>query len=343
MSGGLDSTMAAALLLERGFRVEGLTMRLWQEDAAAGEALVAAARAACAALGIRHHTVDMTQRFLQDVVSCFLSEYARGRTPNPCLQCNRLLKFGGLLEWAQREGFDILATGHYARIDRQDGRYRLLAGVDRRKDQSYFLYALGQAQLAQLSFPLGELTKERVRAMARERGLRAAERPESQDVCFILESDYRRFVARRRPEAVVPGPIYSRAGRVLGEHRGLASYTIGQREGLGISAPRPLYVLEIDPPRNALVVGHAEELGHRGLEAEGASYVSGQAPPPGLEVEARIRYRARGHRAQAWPLEGGRLRVTFYEALRDITPGQAVVLYRGDEVLGGGIIDGAVD
>ena len=338
MSGGVDSAVAAALLLEHGWQVEGLTMRLWSEREGAREDAIASARAVCQVLGISHRVVDLRQVFFQDVVRRFLGEYARGCTPNPCLACNRLLKFGALLSHARRSGIDRLATGHYARIDRLAGRYRLLVGSDPRKDQSYFLYALRQEQLAWLSFPLGGLTKDQVRDLARARGLPTAERPESQDVCFIREGDYRKFLARWLPEAVVPGPIYSADGRTLGQHRGLPFYTVGQREGLGIAAPYPLYVLAIDPSRNALIVGHADVLGHTALEAEQVSFVAGEPPTEGQAVEARIRHRARRQTVQLWSRPGARMRVKFAEPQRGIAPGQAVVLYSGNQVLGGGII-----
>lgn len=342
MSGGLDSAVAAALLLERGFRVEGVTMRLWHERPGAQDEAIAAARSVCRALGVPHRVVDLRQVFYQDVVGRFLQEYARGRTPNPCLQCNRLLKFGALLSEVRRSGIDTLATGHYARVDRVDGRYRLLVGSDRHKDQSYFLYTLGQAQLAALEFPLGTLTKAQVRDLARQRDLPVAERPESQDVCFV-PGGYRQFLARHLPGTAVPGPIVSGDGRTLGQHQGLPFYTVGQREGLGISAPYPLYVLGIDPPRNALVVGPAQALERLTLEAEEVSFVRGSPPAEGEAVEVRIRHRARRQAARVWPLGDGRMCVRFAAPLRGIAPGQAVVLYSGDEVLGGGIIAGAVD
>ena len=339
MSGGLDSSVAAALLLERGYRVEGLTMRLWREASEEREEDgLSSAQAVCEQLGVRHDFVNLRGAFLRQVVDYFVNEYARGRTPNPCVQCNRFLKFGLLLEHARELGCDLLATGHYARIERAGASYRLLCGMDSAKDQSYFLYMLRQEQLRSVVLPLGELTKAQVRALARERCLPVLGRDESQDLCFLRGNDYHRFLATRMPGGIKPGPIYDTRGRCLGEHRGLPFYTVGQREGLGISAPGPLYVIGLDVSRNALTVGSAEELGRDALLAEEMSYVCGQALPAGDDVEARIRYRARSTSARVWPLAGRRARIVFDRPLRDITPGQAVVLYRGEQLLGGGII-----
>ena len=339
MSGGLDSAMAAILLRESGDAVEGLTMRIWRSGVPneAPDPDVQAAEALCRQLDIPHHTLDLRETFYRRVVAPFVVDYAAGRTPNPCIGCNQHLKFGALLHYAGAHEA-LLATGHYCRIARRDGRYRLLRGVDERKDQSYFLYRLDQRALAQTMFPLGELTKEAVRQMARERGLALAERPESQDVCFLGGQPHGRFVAAQAPEGVRPGPIWDREGHRLGEHRGLAHYTIGQRAGLGISAPRALYVLALDPERNAVIVGYSEELGHRGLLAGDMSYVAGQAPSEPLAVRCKIRYRARPAKATLAPLDGRRARIRFEPELRDITPGQAVVAYVDDEVLGGGTI-----
>ncbi|MHB1296775.1 MAG: tRNA 2-thiouridine(34) synthase MnmA [Anaerolineae bacterium] len=340
MSGGVDSAVTAALLQREGHDVAGVTMRIWREPAVADSAedAVTSARQVCEGLGIPHHVLDLERAFYQEVVEHFVCEYAEGRTPNPCLRCNRLLKFGRVLAYAQEMGYDLLATGHYARIVQEDGIYTLRRALDARKDQSYVLYALRQEQLARLLFPLGNLTKGRVRELAASWGLHVAERPESQDICFLPDGDYRRFVAERLPSAVQPGPIVDTHGRSLGTHRGLLRYTIGQREGLGIAAPRPLYVKALDVSRNAVVVGYAEELGCRELLAADARYVSGQAPEGGATVDARIRYRARAAMATVWPLPESRFRVVFTEPLRDITPGQAVVLYQGDNTLGGGTI-----
>jgi len=342
MSGGVDSSLTAALLVRDGHAVQGLTMRLWAEPAAEGpaEESLAAARAVCAHLGIPHEVVDLREPFRREVVDYFVREYARGRTPNPCLRCNRLLKFGLLLEQALKSGCEFLATGHYARVRRSGEEYHLLCGLDSTKDQSYVLYALQQPQLRRVLFPLGERTKADVRRLAAQWGLPVAGRAESQDACFIADNDYRRFLAEHLPTSIPTGPILDRQGNLLGEHKGLPFYTVGQREGLGIPAPRPLYVLQLDVVRNALIVGFAEELGRDALLAEEMSYVAMREPAAGLAVEGKIRYRAGRVPANVWPMPAGRARIKFAQPLRDITPGQAVVLYQGEELLGGGIIEG---
>lgn len=350
MSGGVDSSLAAALLVEQGYDVIGVMMRLWSEDGQAEGApdrgyLPAAtedAQRVSHSLGIPFYVLDYETPFRERVVEYFLDEYTRGRTPNPCLACNRYIKFGLLLEQALALDADYLATGHYARVRSADSEYQLWRGVDRGKDQSYFLYMLGQEQLRQVLLPLGDYTKEQVRSMARERNLPVRDKAESQDLCFIADRDYHHFLRQRVPEAVVPGPIVDTSGKVLGEHHGLPFYTIGQRKGLGISAAAPLYVLHLDVERNVLVVGTSAELGRRNLVASNVTFVSGRYPDAdcrvALRVSAKIRYRSRMRRATVTPLPDRQVEVIFDRPLRDITPGQAVVFYRGDVVLGGGII-----
>ncbi len=346
MSGGVDSSLAAALLQEQGYAVAGATMRLWaEEDIPAGPAsccsLEAAegARRVCQVLGIPHYVLDLRREFAERVVAEFVREYGRGRTPNPCLACNREIKFRLLWQHAQALGFGSLATGHYARLAREGGRWRLLRGLDRGKDQSYVLYMLGQEELAHLILPLGEWTKAEVRAEAARRGLPTAGRRESQEICFIPDGDYRRFLAPRLPETVRPGPIRDQAGRVLGEHRGLAYYTVGQRQGLGLAGQaRPLFVVALDVAENALLVGPEEALLRKELEAEAVDFVSGEWPAGPLRVEAQVRYRAAAAPAVVRPLAAGRVRVVLDSPQRAIAPGQAVVFYQGEEVVGGGII-----
>ncbi len=272
----------------------------------------------------------------------FVAEYSRGRTPNPCLACNRHVRFGRLLRHAQALDAEYLATGHYARIDQAEDRYRLRMGANRRKDQSYVLYMLGQEELRQVLFPVGGYTKPQVREMARRQGLRVAERDDSMELCFVGDDDYRRFLREHAPQAIRPGPILDTAGREIGRHRGLPFYTVGQRRGLGVAAPEALYVIELDVDRNALVVGPARELGRSRLTAQDVNYVSGQPPAGPVRVQAKIRYKAKLAAATWTPLDSNRAgvqaRVEFDAPLRDITPGQAVVAYEGDVVLGGGII-----
>lgn len=364
MSGGVDSSTTAALLVERGYDVMGVMMRMWSE---AGDGLlpnkccspeaVADARGVCQKLGIPFYLLNVEAEFKARVVDFFLDGYTSGITPNPCLQCNRLVKFGTLLAKARALGAELLATGHYARIRQNDaGAYELLKGVDPKKDQSYALHILTQEQLAHTLFPLGEFTKVETREMARRYGLRVSEKRESQDLCFIADGDYHNFVRRNRPEAVTPGPILDARGNPLGTHQGLPFYTIGQRKGLGIAVGEPLYVTALDSARNALIVGHADELGKRELVARDVNWIpprlAGELSTAPVRVTAKIRYRAAEQPATLYPVDltpvdltpaaarSGEVlvRVEFDQPLRDITPGQAVVFYNGEHCLGGGII-----
>lgn len=352
MSGGVDSSTTAALLVERGYEVLGLMMRMWSEE---GDGLlpnkccspeaVADARGVCQRLGIPFYLLNVEAEFKTRVVDFFADGYAYGITPNPCLQCNRHIKFGTLLRKARALGADFLATGHYARIETNGrGEYILLKGVDARKDQSYALHILDQEQLAQSMFPLGAMTKIETRELARKYGLRVAAKDDSQDLCFIADGNYRNFMRRNRPEALVPGPILDARGKLLGTHTGLPDYTIGQRKGLGIAAGQPLYVTALDGTRNAVVVGHANELGKRELIVHNANWI-----PPRLGMELRqdgaslravvkIRYRSVEHPATIFAPDETHVRVEFDAPLRDITPGQAAVFYDGEQCLGGGII-----
>jgi tRNA-specific 2-thiouridylase len=351
MSGGVDSSLAATLLLESGYAVTGVTMHLWAGEgeeepgssSCCSEAATEGARRVCQLLGIPHYILNLTREFEECVIQRFVQAYGRGRTPNPCIGCNRHIKFRLLRERAHTMGFRWLATGHYARIvapGPQEGpAYRLLRGVDRGKDQSYVLYMLGQEELPHLLFPLGAMTKEQVRQEALRRNLPTAGRPESQEICFIPDNDYRGFLARRAPEAGRPGPIRDVSGRLLGTHQGLPFYTVGQRKGLGLSGmSQPLYVVAMDPQENALIVGPRDTLLSTALEAERVTFVSGRWPAVPLKVEAKVRYRARAAPAQLLPLDRGRARLEFERPQRAVAPGQAVVFYRGEEVLGGGTI-----
>ncbi len=346
MSGGVDSSVAAALLVEQGHEVIGVMMHLWAEEenrCCAPEAVDDARRVA-AQLGIPFYLVDYEAEFRDCVVDYFIAEYGRGRTPNPCLMCNRYIRFGRLLRQARALDADLLATGHYARVVRNGGGFRLRMGADSQKDQSYVLYMLGQKELAHVRFPVGAFTKPQVRDMAQQRGLPVADKDESMEICFVtdnagLRADYRRFLREHAPETVTPGPILDTSGRQIGRHKGLPFYTVGQRRGLGIAAPEALYVIRLDVERNALVVGPARELGRRALVATQVSYVSGKTPQGPVRVRAKIRYKAALAEATWLPLDGGRARVEFDRPLRDITPGQAVVAYQDDLVLGGGIIE----
>jgi len=347
LSGGVDSSTAAALLVQHGYEVCGVMMRLWAtqyqgefpENPCCSSSAVADARRVCALLDIPFHLVDLEDAFREKVVDYFCDSYALGRTPNPCLACNRNIKFKTLLHMALDLGAEYLATGHYARIRPHNGEYELLKGIDEEKDQAYVLYMLGQKELSHLLFPLGSYTKRQVRAIARDRGLPTADRVESQDVCFA--QDYRHFVAQQRPGTKRPGPILDRQGRVLGEHRGIAFYTIGQRRGLGISASFALYVLEIDAASNSLTVGPKTALLRRALLAEQVSFVAGAPPSHPVSITAKIRYKAKEAAATLIPLPGQTARVVFSDPQPAVTSGQAVVFYQGDVVLGGGIITSA--
>ncbi len=344
MSGGVDSAVAAGLLVRQGYEVIGITMRLWtmaEADAPRHHRLCCSvedtddARQAAQALGIPHYVLNLERQFQESVVDYFCREYERGRTPNPCVACNEHVKFRSLLARAEALEADFMATGHHARIERTDGRYRLLRAVDDDKDQSYVLFTLTQARLARLLFPIGHHRKEEVRRLAAEMGLPVADKPESADICFIPDNDYRSFLAERLGQT--EGEIRDAGGRVLGRHQGIAAFTVGQRRGLGVATGERRFVTAIDRSRNLVVIGSEEELLSDELRAENASWVAGGSPPSGTPVEAKIRYRTPAAPAEAHP-HGDGVRVRFQQPQRAITPGQAVVLYRGDEVLGGGTI-----
>ncbi len=346
MSGGVDSSVAGALLVRQGYDVVGLMLRLWGEPTAdvafnrccTPDALAQARRVA-AQLGIPFYAIDAQAVFKRHIVDFFIDSYAAGLTPNPCLECNRHIRWEFLLNQALDLGADYLATGHYARVSADGaGGLQLLKAVDEHKDQSYVLSVLGQAQLRHARFPLGELTKPEVRALAREIELPVAERPESQDLCFLADGDYRRFLREHAPASLRPGPIVNTAGAVIGEHQGLPLYTIGQRKGIGLSGPDPLYVIALRPADNALVVGGADELGRDRLIAERVHWIAGDPPTDPLRAEVKIRYKAAPQPARIEPLPDGRARVLFETRLRDITAGQAAVFYEGDVCLGGGLI-----
>ncbi len=336
MSGGVDSTLAAALLIEQGHEVLGGNLCL--VDHPPGDDAPDPAGAADA-LGISFTRWDLRAEFERLVIAPFTASYATGRTPNPCALCNARVKFGLLLEKAREAGADALATGHYAGIDSApDGPPRLVRGADRRKDQSYFLFAISRASLPHLLFPLGGLTKSEVRAMARARGLAAAERAESQEICFVPDNDYAGFLARRSPPAAfVPGDVVDTAGRRLGGHGGLANFTVGQRRGLGFATGRPLYVVSLDAARNEVVVGGDAELWRRDLIAAGVNWLVDE---PRGDFRAAVRIRSRHEPAPATlaPAGAGAWRVRFDEPQRAITPGQGAVFYDGETVLGGGWI-----
>ena len=348
MSGGVDSSVAAALLVEQGYRCIGVMMRLWAEMGA-GEGStnkccslesVHDARRVADELGIPFYLINVEQPFKQHVVDFFVDGYSQGVTPNPCLECNRHIRFDYLLNYARRMGADYLATGHYARLDRgAGGKIHLLKGVDEGKDQSYVLSVLGQAELEDVLFPIGDYPKAEVRRIAAARGLPVASKHDSMDLCFVFDDDYRRFLQDWAAEAMQPGPIRDRSGRVYGQHTGLPGYTIGQRKGLGISgAAEPLFVVELDHAGNTLIVGTAAELGRTEMVVERVNWTLDVPPPAGTQLACKIRYKAEPVACTIHPGDGDSVCVRFAHPLRDITPGQGAVFYAGDHCLGGGII-----
>jgi tRNA-uridine 2-sulfurtransferase len=340
LSGGVDSSVSAALLKQQGCEVIGLTLRLWTDPAHSPLSdSVTAARQTAEILGIPLHVVDIAATFHREIVKFFLGEYGRGFTPNPCVRCNRLVKWGALLEQALALGADYLATGHYARKRiSSGGRQELLRAADASKDQTYVLHVLTQDRLARALFPVGDYPKNEIRDLARSFGLPAATRTDSQDLCFLAGEDYRDFIRRNAPQIARPGSILSRSGKLLGQHQGLAYYTIGQRKGLGVPSSVPLYVLAKDVATNALIVGDASELGSCTLTACEVNWISGNAPAGPLRLLVKTRYTAHEAWALVTPLEGSRVEVLFDDLQRDITAGQAAVFYDGEIVLGGGLI-----
>ncbi len=347
MSGGVDSAVAALLLKRQGCEVIGVTMRLWsveQDDApprsnrCCSVEDVEDARRVCDAIGAPHYFMNFEREFQEHVVNYFVREYDRGRTPHPCLACNDKIKFDFLLRRALFLDADFIATGHYARIRSADGRHRLLRGIDARKDQSYVLFTLTQTELRRLRLPIGEYRKDQIRQIAAEAGLPVADKPDSQEICFIPDNDYRKFVGdRTRP---VPGDVVDTSGKILGSHDGIRLFTVGQRRGLGLNGigGSPLYVVDVDAETNRVTVGPEEDLMRAALWASGVSFTAGSPPKNPLDVTAKIRYRAQEAPAVISP-EGEWLRVDFRDPQRAVTPGQPVVFYDREELVGGGIIE----
>jgi len=334
MSGGVDSSLAAALVKDAGYEVFGIHLKLWADPAYRDN--LTRLEQVCRSLDIPLHELNLESEFHDLVVSYFCREYSRGRTPNPCPVCNKLIKFGRLLLSAREMGADYLASGHYARVEASLEGYRLLKAAEAAKDQSYFLYSLGQSELPHLLFPLGSRGKIEVRKLAEERGLSSAGQGESHDLCFIPDGDYREFLAGYLPAE--PGDITNINGKTLGRHRGLAHYTVGQRQGLGLSSAGRRYVLRLDTQNNRLVVGSQSQLLSRHLIARKLSWVAGRPPENLAGITARIRYRS-PEAPIALSLNGETAEVEFYEPQRAAAPGQAIVFYQGDTVLGGGIIE----
>jgi len=345
MSGGVDSSVAAALLKQQGYDVIGVMLRLWSEtgredsNRCCTPDSLALARRVSAKLDIPFYVIDAKDLFYSTVVQTFLDGYAQGITPNPCLICNRQIKWDFLLKHAVAHGAEYLATGHYALTRKSsDGKWQLFRSVDTSKDQSYVLHVLTQEKLARALFPVGGYPKSKVRQLAETFDLPTAQRSDSQDLCFLAGQDYRDFLKRNAPGIDHPGPIVTRTGETVGEHHGLAYYTIGQRKGLGIANSVPMYVLAKDVSVNTLVVGRQDELGSSTLLTEQVSWIAGVPPAETFRSEIKTRYTARLAPGNVTPLEGDRASVRFDQPQRDITPGQAAVFYQGDLVLGGGLI-----
>lgn len=345
MSGGVDSSVAAVLLKEQGYDVTGMMLRLWSEpgredsNRCCTPDSMAQARRVAAKLDIPFYVIDAKEVFRETVVQYFLDGYARGETPNPCLICNQQIRWTFLLDHALALGADFMATGHYARVKEDaQGNVQLLRAVDRNKDQSYVLHVLNQDKLRRALFPVGEYTKPEIRQIAEKHGLPTASRKDSQDLCFLAGEDYRNFLQRNAAEMLMAGDIVTRDGKSLGLHTGLANYTIGQRKGLGLASPVPLYVLGKNAADNALIVGTQEELGSQELRARDVNWSSGDAPHELFRAEVKIRYTAK--EAEAWvrPIGQDQVQVTFDAPQRDITAGQAAVFFQGDVLIGGGII-----
>jgi len=351
MSGGVDSSVALLLLQRQGYAVAGAPMKLWNYSDVGGERAsgggccnlngINDARAVCAALDVPHYVFDFSGRFLETVIDNFVSEYRAGRTPNPCILCNAILKWEAFLEQAVKIGCNAIATGHYARIGFDDGRnrYLLRRGVDPTRDQAYALWGISQAALAKTILPLGEIPKTETRRLAAEAGLKTARVAESMEICFVADDDYERFIRHYCPAPIPGGDIIDRTGRKVGRHKGIPFYTIGQRKGLGISHPTPLYVTAIDARNNRIVVGDNEDLDRREMTISNVNWVSMPPAEKPFSCRVQIRYQHQAAPAAIEPLENGRLRIVFTESQRAITPGQSAVLFDDDLLLAGGRID----
>jgi tRNA-specific 2-thiouridylase len=361
MSGGVDSSFAAALLKNEGHEVTGVTMKVWQDKANAcpdglmpdtagpsasaknsccGAEAMLDARGVASLMDFPYYVLNYEDRFRENVIEFFVSEYLEGRTPNPCVACNDKVKFDPLLKTALGLKMDKLATGHYARLEKgSDGAYHLYKAKDLSKDQTYFLYRLGQAQLEKLLFPLGEMLKNEVRAQSQELGLATAMKAESMDICFVPQGDYGEIIRRMKPEAAAEGPVLDTQGRELGRHKGIAFYTVGQRKGLGIASEAPLYVVKLDRSKNAVVVGSEDDLLQSKARVGQVAWVSGRLPEAPVRASVKIRSSHPGAMATILPLENGACEIHFDEAQRAVTPGQAAVFYAADECLGGGVLE----
>jgi len=354
MSGGVDSSVAAAVLLREGYEVIGVTMQIWPDMAEERQrteggccslSAVDDARRVADKLGIPYYVVNFKEVFEEKVINYFTSEYLKGRTPNPCIACNRHVKFDALLRKAVAMGIDYIATGHYAKVEYDDSykRYLLKRSVTERKDQTYALYNLTQEQLSKTLMPIGKYTKEQVREIARDIGLTVASKAESQEICFVEDNDYGRFICENTDQEIVPGNFVDTKGNILGRHKGIVHYTVGQRKGLGIALGKPMFVVEIDVLNNTVVLGDESEVFSHSLIATDLNYISIDSLESELRVTAKIRYSAKDAPATVYPVEDGKVKVVFDNPQRAITPGQSVVFYNDEVVVGGGVIEFRVE
>ena len=344
MSGGVDSTVAVYLLQQQGYNVLGVTLQLadhYIKDKSKQSGVIEKAKAVCERFGIEHMVVDRTANFDSCVVNYFADAYFDGNTPNPCIQCNLMLKWESLLKIADERGIKYVATGHYAKVVKEGKHYALYKGADQKKDQSYFLWRLTQDQLARTVFPLGDITKDEIKKIARALDLPQSNQAESQDVCFIPDNDYKAFLKEyfpQRLDMISKGKFVDREGKILGEHDGYYRFTIGQRKGLGIAMGKPVYVREIHPDTNTVVIGKAFDMEDIGCTVKELNWMSGKLPEDMTEIQVKVRYRNKGVPAWLSPLENGEYHILFSEPVYAVTPGQSAVFYHGNKVLGGGII-----
>ena len=344
MSGGVDSTVAVYLLQQEGYKVLGVTLQLadnFLHDKSKQAQVIQRAKNVCDRFGIEHLVVDQTQQFYRCVVNYFADAYFNGSTPNPCVQCNFHLKWDALLKIANERGIEKIATGHYAKIQKDGDHYALLKGIDMNKDQSYFLWRLTQAQLARTVFPLGDIKKSEIKAIAEKLGLPQSNQAESQDVCFIPDNDYKSFLKKYFPERlnkIMPGNFVDMEGTIIGQHQGYYQFTIGQRKGLGIAMGEPVYVREIIPASNTVVIGRHMDMEDLGCTIADMNWLDGSMPKEACEVLVKVRYRNKGVHARMEPLKNDQCHLIFTETVTAVTPGQSAVLYNGEKVLGGGVI-----
>ncbi|PKO06903.1 MAG: tRNA 2-thiouridine(34) synthase MnmA [Chloroflexi bacterium HGW-Chloroflexi-3] len=349
VSGGVDSSVVAAMLAEQGYPIIGVMLHLWSEAGKECEnkcctpQSMEEARKSAQTIGYPFHVIDAAEIFRKQIVQYFLDEYGKGKTPNPCVVCNKDIKWGLLFDKLDEFGADYLATGHYVRLE-NDGKSnaRVFRAKDIQKDQSYVMSMLTQKELKRTMFPLGNLLKTEVRELARHYGLPMAEKKDSQDLCFVSDDNYKDFLLRNAPDIAQPGTIMDRQGNRLGQHQGLAFYTIGQRKGIRIAAPEPLYVLEKNATENILVVGSADDLNQKMIMVKEVNWINGEIPPSSIEAEVKIRYKADYQQAEITPQNQAKVVIQFDKPVRDATPGQYAVFYKGDELLGGGEIENTI-